>query len=177
MSAENLNQEQKSPGINFNVHNIFVKDISFEAPNTPQVFKSDWIPKMDFDVEMSRNKLEEGMYEVILGISVKVNILPNKEAAQDKTISGETAFIIEIKQAGVFRLDGAISSEQIDYVLATAAPNILFPYAREAVTNLVLKGGFPQLVLPPINFESMYQQHLAQQQAAAAENKEETLIQ
>ncbi len=142
--------------IQFAVHNIYIKDISFEAPNTPQVFNLDWKPKLDFDIEMNRNLLEATLYEVAMKITVTVVIETEAQAAK------ETAFIVEVKQAGVFMLQGVTDEAQIDYILSTAAPTILFPYARQAISNIVTQGGFPQLIIPPMNFETMYQQHLAE---------------
>lgn len=146
--------------LNFTVHNIYAKDISFEAPNTPKVFTMEWKPKLEFDLQMGRNKLEDNLHEVILDMTVTVSILPADEKADS---SKQTAFVVEIKQAGIFLLEGTKDQQQIDYVLSTTAPTILFPYAREAISSLVMKGGFPQLVIPPMNFEAMYQQHLDQQ--------------
>lgn len=141
-------------GVNFMVHNIYVKDISFEAPNSPQVFKLEWDPKLEFNIEMGRTPLEDNLYEVTMSITVTVSV-----AAENKK-----AFLVEIKQAGIFLLQGVEDAQQVDYILSTTAPTILFPYAREAISSLVMKGGFPQLIIPPMNFEAMYQQHLAQLQ-------------
>lgn len=146
--------------VNFTVHNIYVKDISFEAPNSPEVFTQEWSPKLDFDVEMGRAALGEDLYEVTMSITVTVTMAK----AENKT-----AFLVEIKQAGIFLLQGIDDQKQLDYILSTTAPTILFPYAREAVSSLVTKGGFPQLIIPPMNFEAMYQQHLTQQQPVAEE--------
>lgn len=149
--------------VQFAVHNIYVKDVSFEAPNTPQVFTLDWKPKLDFDIEMNRTALEDTLYEVAMKITVTV-------AIEDAAKNNPTAFIVEIKQAGVFMLQGVTDAAQIDYILSTAAPTILFPYARQAISAIVIQGGFPQLIIPPMNFETMYQQHLAEkaQEPAAA---------
>jgi preprotein translocase subunit SecB len=155
--------------LNFAVHNIYVKDISFEAPNSPHVFTLEWNPKLEFDIEMGKASLESDLYEVTMSITVSVSVMPGKKGEQqaDPNAENVTAFIVEIKQAGIFVLQGVEDAQQLDYILSTTAPTILFPYAREAVSNLVTKGGFPQLVIPPMNFEAMYQQHLAQQQVPA----------
>ncbi len=147
--------------VQFAVHNIYVKDISFEAPNTPHVFTLDWQPKLDFDIEMNRTKLEDDLHEVVMKITVTVAI----EAGEENKTK-ETAFIVEVKQAGVFMLQGVDDAEQVDYILSTAAPTILFPYARQAISGLVTQGGFPQLIIPPMNFEAMYQQHLSEKNKA-----------
>lgn len=145
--------------INFTVHNIYIKDISFEAPHSPQIFTLEWKPKLDFDIQMQRMHLEDNLYEVTLAINVNVVMNEETEAAKPKT-----AFIVEVKQAGVFMLEGVTDAQQLDFILSTMAPTILFPYAREVVSSLVTKGGFPQLIIPPMNFESMYQQQLAEKQ-------------
>lgn len=145
-------------GVNFTVHNIYLKDVSFEAPNSPQIFTLEWSPKLEFDIQMGKKPLENDLYEVVMAITVTVSI-----AAQENSEELKTAFLVEVKQAGIFLLQGINDQTQVDYVLSTTAPTILFPYAREAVSNLVTKGGFPQLIIPPMNFEAMYQQHLTQQ--------------
>lgn len=144
--------------VNFAVHNIYVKDISFEAPNSPHIFTLDWKPKLEFDIEMGRKSLEKPLHEVAMKITVSVHIERGEEPNKTK----ETAFIVEVKQAGVFMLEGAADAAQAEHILSTAAPTILFPYARQVITNLVTQGGFPQLIVPPMNFEAMYQQHLAE---------------
>lgn len=153
--------------VNFSVHNIYVKDLSFEAPNSPHVFKFEWRPKLEFDIEMGRARLEDDLYEVTMRLTVKVVIEADPTKAQsDANLDKQTAFVVEVKQAGIFMLQGVTDAKQIDYILATAAPTILFPYARQVISNIVTQGAFPQLIIPPMNFDAMYQQHLAEQQQA-----------
>lgn len=168
--------ENNNVGINFTVHNIFIQDASYEAPNTPRIFTKRWLPKMDFDIEMGRALIEGDIYEVFLKALVTVTVLDSEEEAKKDQPAGQVAFVVEVKQVGIFELSNAPTQQDLDYILATNAPNILFPYVREAVANLVSKGGFPQLVLPPMNFDAMYQQHLAQQ-AATKTNAEEVVLQ
>lgn len=151
--------------VNFTVHNIYVKDISFEAPNSPQVFTLEWNPKLEFDIQMGHTALEKDLHEVILSITVTVGIAQSKETTA--ATEAKTAFLVEIKQAGIFLVQGISDEKQLDYILSTTAPTILFPYAREAVSSLVTKGGFPQLIIPPINFDAMYQQHLQEQESGS----------
>jgi preprotein translocase subunit SecB len=169
--------ENNNVGINFTVHNIFIQDTSYEAPNTPRIFTKRWLPKMDFDIEMGRALLEGDIYEVFLKVLVKVTVLDSEEEAKKAQPAGQVAFVVEVKQVGIFELSNVANQQDLDYILATNAPNILFPYVREAVANLVTKGGFPQLVLPPMNFDAMYQQHLAQQTAKAEAGAEEVVLQ
>ncbi len=133
----------------FNVHNIYLKDLSFEAPHSPQVFQEDWRPKIDFDLQMEPHVLSdaESLYEVVLNVTVTAKL------GEEKT--EKTAFLIEVKQAGIFTVKN-FSEEQQKQILATACPTVLFPYVREAVSNLATRGGFPQLILPPLNFDALY---------------------
>lgn len=158
--------KQNEQQINFTVHNIYVKDISFESPNAPAIFNEEWKPKLDFDIQMGRASLEDNLYEVTITLSIKV-IVGDQDSKQSD--NKDIAFLVEVKQAGVFLLEGKIEQEQIDYILSTTAPTILFPYVREAISNLVTRGGFPQLVIPPMNFEAMYQEHLEKQASAHTE--------
>lgn len=137
----------------FNVHSFYVKDLSFEAPHSPDIFNKEWKPKIDFDLQMGSQVLSEpdSIYEVVLHVTVTIKL---GEAAEEKS-----AFLIDIQQAGAFTVRN-FTPEATQQLLATECASILFPYAREAVSNLVTRGGFPQLVLPPINFDAMYEHHL-----------------
>lgn len=150
----------------FTVHNIYVKDISYESPHTPQIFATEWKPHLDFDLQMSSKALKDDIFEVVLDVTVTVKLdVPKQDvsSANDAAEKVETeervAFLVEVKQAGIFSAHG-FNKEQVERLLATTAPGILFPYLRENVSTSVVKGGFPQLVLPPMNFDAMYMQHL-----------------
>lgn len=145
--------DQKNEGPVFTAHSIYVKDVSFEAPHAPQVFNEEWKPKIDFDLQMGSSVLseKEGVYEVMLHVTVTAKL---GEGEQEKS-----AFLIEVQQAGAFTIQN-IPAEALKEVLATTCPTVLFPYARETISSLATRGGFPQLVLPPINFEAMYAHHL-----------------
>jgi len=135
----------------FAIQKIYTKDISFETPNSPKIFTQKWEPSLDLNLETNVENLENSMYEVSLSITVTVKI-------------GETiAYLVEIKQAGIFTIAG-FSKQEIDPMLGSFCPNVLFPYAREAISDLVNKGGFPQLILAPVNFDALYMQHLQQNQ-------------
>ena len=130
---------------------IYVKDASFESPHTPQILELQWSPNIDIKLHSLNTKMEEDddLYESILHVTVT--------AKHEET----TIFMAEIEQAGVFQIS-ELSGEELDKILQVECPNILFPYAREAISNLVSKGGFPQLLMAPINFESIYiQKHYA----------------
>ena len=139
----------------FNIEKIYVKDFSLEVPNAPAVFLEREAPQMNMQLNTQSAKVnDEGIYESTLTLTITAKI-------QDKT-----AFLVELKQAGIFRIQN-LPQEAMEPALSVGCPNILFPYAREAVSDAVLKAGFPPLVLQPVNFELMYmQQQQAQQQAS-----------
>lgn len=138
----------------FTIEKVFLKDVSFESPHSPGVFTQNVQPQggVQLDVKHSQLDAEQGFYEVILSLSVTA-----KEG--DKTW-----FLVELQQAGVFRI-GGVKDEDIPRFLEIACPNILLPFAREAVADLIGKGGFPPLMLQPVNFESLYMQKLQSQTA------------
>lgn len=137
----------------FTMQRIYAKDVSFESPASPDIFRQNWQPNVNVDLNTRSSKADEtGNHEVILTITVTAKM-------EDKS-----AFLVEIQQAGIFFAAG-IEEDSLKQILATVAPNILFPYAREAIDALVVKGGFPPLMLAPVNFDALYQQAMAQQAA------------
>ncbi len=136
----------------FNIEKIYVKDLSSEVPNAPQVFLERDAPQIDMQINTESGAIEQDIYHTVLTLTVSAKI-------KDKT-----AFMVELQQAGIFRIQN-LPKEALDAALAIGCPNILFPYAREAVSDAVLKAGFPPLVLQPVNFELLYMQ---QQQAKVA---------
>jgi preprotein translocase subunit SecB len=141
----------------FNIEKIYVKDLSLEVPNAPAVFLEREAPQMNMQLSTQSAKVnDEGIYETILTLTITAKI-------QDKT-----AFLVELKQAGIFRIQH-LPQEAMEPALSVGCPNILFPYAREAVSDAVLKAGFPPLILQPVNFELMYMQQQAQAQQAASQ--------
>ena len=141
-----VNQQQ------FSVQRIYTKDLSFESPATPEVFKKQWQPKVSVDLNTKSNAIDkEGNFEVVLSITITAKI------------EEETAFLIEVQQAGIFFIKG-FEGEDLRRILGTAAPNVLFPYARETIDSLCVKGAFPAVMLAPVNFDAVYQQALAQAQ-------------
>ena len=149
-------QDPNSTGPVFNVHRIYTKDVSFEAPHSPGIFNVKWEPKVDFDLQMGSSVLSEAesLYEVVLHLTVTIKLGEGQEE--------KSAFLIEVQQAGAFTVKN-LPEDDIKLVLATTSAAILFPYANEAISNLAMRGGFPQLILPPINFEAMYAHHLENQ--------------
>lgn len=147
--------EQAAVQQQFSVQRIYTKDLSFESPSTPAVFKKQWQPKVSVDLNTKSNAIDEdGNFEVVLSITITAKI------------EEETAFLIEVHQAGIFFIKG-FEGEDLRRVLGTAAPNVLFPYVRETIDTVCVKGAFPAIMLAPVNFEMVYQQALAQAQNAA----------
>lgn len=153
--------EQQQP--QFAIQRIFIKDVSFEAPNAPEIFRKEWKPELNVDMNVSNKKLDEGVYEVTLTLTAK------------NTVGEETAFLCEVAQAGIFTVAEDIPEPNKAHTLGAFCPNILFPYAREAISSLVSRGTFPQLNLAPVNFDAVFTQHMQQQQAQqqAGEQKQD----
>ncbi|MNZ70754.1 Protein-export protein SecB [compost metagenome] len=136
----------------FSLQRIYVRDLSFEAPKTPEIFRQEWQPSVSMDLNTRQKQLEGDFFEVVLTVSVTVK---NKE---------ETAFIAEVQQAGIFLAKG-LDPASMSHTLGAFCPNILFPYARETLDSLVVRGSFPALMLSPVNFDALYAQELARMQA------------
>ena len=137
----------------FIIQRIYVKDVSFEAPNSPAVFTQEWHPDTNLDLNTQVNTLSNDNYEVELSITITVKS------------SDKVAFLVEVTQAGVFYIVG-YAPDQLNHLLAAYCPNILFPYAREVIAGMVSKGSFPELHLSPINFDALYARRLQESQAA-----------
>lgn len=150
MSEENNASTEDGSQNTFVIQRIYTKDLSFETPNSPEIFTVEWEPQNQLDLNTSTRTIAENLYEVVLSITVTTKV------------SDKTAFLIEVQQAGIFHLEG-FADDALRGMLGSYCPNILFPYAREVVSDVVTRGGFPQLILTPINFDALYQQHLQQQ--------------
>jgi preprotein translocase subunit SecB len=129
----------------FGILRIYLKDVSFETPNSPAVFTQDFNPDVNLQLQTSVDELEDDLYEVVLNLTVT-----SKQGEK-------TGFLVEVQQAGVFQVKGFDNSQK-GHMLGAYCPNTLYPFAREAVADLVAKGGFPQLVLAPINFDALHAQ-------------------
>ncbi|MBK1645006.1 protein-export chaperone SecB [Thiocapsa imhoffii] len=148
---------QSTPERQFSVQRIFIKDVSFESPNAPDVFRGEWKPAHELNVATKVNALQSDLYEVVLSVTVSAKL------------AEKTAFIVEVQQAGIFGISG-FNDQEMGAMVGAYCPNLLFPYAREAITDLVSKGSFPQLVLQHVNFDALYAQH---QQEALQRAKDE----
>lgn len=138
----------------FIIQRIYLKDVSFEAPNSPGIFTQDWDPDTNLDLNTNVNELPNNNYEVELTLTITVK-------SQE-----QTAFLVEVKQAGVFFISG-YDQDQLNHLLAAYCPNTLFPYTREVIAGLVSKGSFPELHLSPINFDALYAKRVEEQAAQA----------
>ena len=150
---------QDSAHAAFNVQKIYAKDVSFEAPNAPLVFNEQGQPELNMNLNQKVGKLADDVYEVVLGVTLTC------------TIGEKTIYLAEVAQAGIFGLSG-FDDPTLDAMLGIHCPTVLFPYARQAVSDLINQGGFPPFYLQPINFEGIYAEGLrrrAEQVAAASE--------
>lgn len=130
----------------FGIQRIYVKDVSFESPASPGIFGAPWQPKVQVDLNTRTQSLNDSRYEVVLTINIKATDAADKPA-----------YIAEIQQAGVFEIAN-LPQEHLPRTIATLCPTVLFPYAREALDSLILKGGFPPVSLAHVNFEAIYLQ-------------------
>lgn len=142
----NQNNAQQSNTPEFAIQRIYIKDLSVESPNSPHIFLEPGEPEVKMDLATNANDLGNNTREVVLTVTVSVKI-------KDKT-----AFLVEVKQAGIFTLAN-FPDEQLRPLLGSFCPNILYPYAREVVTDAAVKAGFPQLYLSPVNFDALYEQY------------------
>ncbi|MBS0906245.1 protein-export chaperone SecB [Pantoea dispersa] len=142
--------EHSSNEMQFQIQRVYTKDVSFEAPNAPQVFQKEWEPEVKLDLDTASSQLADEVYEVVLRVTVTASV------------GEDTAFLCEVQQAGIFTISG-IEGTQMAHCLGAYCPNILFPYARECVTSLVSRGTFPQLNLAPVNFDALFMNYLQQQ--------------
>ena len=137
----------------FSIEKIYVKDLSIEVPNAPQIFLERETPGIEVQIQSAANAIGEGMFEVALTVTVNAK-------------AGEKAFfLVEVVKAGIFQIRN-VPEQDLEPILAVACPNILFPYARETISDAITRAGFPPVILAPVNFESLYQQRLMEQQQA-----------
>ncbi len=153
-------------GAQFSVDRIYVKDVSFESPKAPQVFSEQAQPQLNMNLNQRVTKVADNGYEVVLGITLTCTLAENN-----------TVYVAEVQQAGLFTLSG-FEPQVLDAMLGTHCPNVLYPYARQLISDLIQAGGFPPFLLQPINFESLYaeglRQRASQQQPAEAGGSETT---
>jgi preprotein translocase subunit SecB len=167
--AEQNNQQDAGQattgGPLFAIQRIYLKDISFETPMGPEGFTKAFKPNIQQDLNIQANQIEEGLFEVVLLLTITANI-------EDRVV-----FLVEVKQAGLFGIAG-IEGPAITQLINTACPQILFPYAREAVDGILVRGSVPPLMLAPINFDAIFVQAItaAQQEAAKAQAEKPEIV-
>lgn len=133
----------------FSIEKIYVKDLSLEVPHAPEVFLEQQQPEIDMQLGSESRQIDEGFFECTLTVTVTAKL------------AEKTMFLCEVAQAGIFRIAN-IPADDVDPILGVACPNILFPYARETVSSIINRAGFPPVLLAPINFEALYMQQRAQ---------------
>ena len=149
-----MSEPQNQPA--FSIEKVYVKDLSLEIPNAPQAFLEREPPTVDIQLHHESSKVDEGVYQTSLTVTVTAKV-------NDKTL-----FLVEAGQAGIFVIRN-IPASDMDAILGIACPNILFPYVREVISDIVVRAGFPPVVLNPVNFEALYQaQRDAQMKSNAA---------
>lgn len=148
-------EQQENQQAVFAIEKIYVRDLSIEVPNAPEIFLEQAAPEVEVQLNTQGRAVAEGVYEAVLTVTVTAKL-------GDKTM-----FLVEAGQGGVFRIMN-VPGEQIEALIAVACPSVLFPYAREAVSDAITRAGFQPIVLQPVNFEAMYMQRLQETQAAGA---------
>lgn len=164
--ADEKTPETPSEGANsgeqqrqFALRNVYIKDLSFEGPNTPEIFRREWKPETNLQLDIKLQQLADDAHEVTLTVTATTKV------------EEMTAYIVEIQQAGIITVAN-IPDQELAPLFYIYCPGLLFPYARQAVSDMVTKGGFPNLMLQHVNFDAIYAQKMAEQQAAAAEKPE-----
>lgn len=160
MTDQQNTEAAEAQGPQFSLQRIYVRDLSFEAPKSPAIFRQEWTPSVALDLNTRQKSLEGDFHEVVLTLSVTVK---NGE---------EVAFIAEVQQAGIFLIQG-LDEASMSHTLGAFCPNILFPYARECITSLVSRGTFPQLNLAPVNFDALFMNYLQQQAGEGTEEHQD----
>lgn len=140
----------------FQIQKIYIKDVSVETPNSPQIFQQEWKPEVNVQLGNTAKKLADTVHEVTVSVTVTAKL------------GDKTAYLVEVHQAGIFTIAN-LSDEEIGPLVGSYCPSLLFPYVREAISDLVIKAGFPQMLLAPVNFDMIYAQHQQQMQQKAQE--------
>lgn len=155
---------EEKPAPNFRIHKVYVKDISFESPRAPALFvdNAGWQPKVQVQLNSESSAVKDNLFESVLTLTVTVEQ------------GDETAYLVETKYAGLFEL-GGFPEPQMAQMLGAYCPNVIFPFARQLVCDTVVAGGFPQLLLEPVNFDALFQQQLQKAQAESGSAGDATL--
>lgn len=155
MSEENTLNPNAEAQPEFAIQKLYVRDLSLECPNLPEIFQEAYGPQVEMEMNAKNRQLADGLHEVVLSLTVT--------AKQGEKV----AYLAEVHQAGLFTIKN-LDPMSMRHAVQAFAPNILFPYAREAISDLVTRGGFPPLLLQPVNFDALFAQQLQREQAQAA---------
>ncbi|KZN14173.1 protein-export chaperone SecB [Marinomonas sp. TW1] len=153
-AATQETQEAQTPQLS--LQRVFLKDISFESPRAPMIFQEEWKPEVGLELNTKSRQVGENVYEVVLEITVTVKN------------NGETGYLVQVQQGGLFVISG-LDEQQLHHALGAFCPATLFPYARENIDAMVVKGSFPAIMLAPINFDALYVESLQKQQGETAQ--------
>ncbi|ADZ92762.1 protein-export chaperone SecB [Marinomonas mediterranea] len=154
MADENNQEAQQAQGPVLQMQRVFLKDISFESPRSPMIFQEEWKPELGLELNTKSRQVGENVYEVVLEITVNVKN------------EGEPAYLVQVQQGGLFTISG-LEEQQLHHALGAFCPGTLFPYARENIDAIVVKGSFSPVMLAPINFDALYLESLQKQQPEA----------
>jgi preprotein translocase subunit SecB len=141
-----MSEQEQNTGPQFSLQRIYLRDSSFESPKAPETFRGQWTPKVNLELNSRYSEIEPNLYEVVLGLTVTT-----------KNESDEVMYLVEVQQAGLFAITG-FEGDALTQALGSFCPSVLFPYAREAIDGLVIKGSFPALMLAPVNFDAILEQ-------------------
>ena len=150
-----MSEEQQADSRQVAIQKIYVMDASLEVPNAPEIFTKEWKPSVDVQLNTAVQPLSDDTQNVVVTVTVTAKL------------GEEVAYLVELKQAGVFLVRGFADEAEKGAVLGAYCPNLLFPFAREAIADMVAKAGFPHFLLQPVNFDALYQQHVTQANEAA----------
>jgi preprotein translocase subunit SecB len=155
MTDQNTQGVQDKPAQQFAIQKVYMKDMSFETPNSPTIFTSEWKPEINLQLTSDAKPVSNGVFEVVLSVTVTAKL------------ADKTAYLAEVQQAGIFTVNGFEEGQQ-GPMLGAFCPNVLYPFAREAVADLIGKGGFPPVYLAPVNFDALYAQKMQEVNAQVA---------
>ncbi len=153
--TEQTETKGAAPARSFSLQRIYVKDLSFETPSSPAVFQQEWKPETQMNLSTQTSHLGGESFEVVLTVTLTTKV------------GDTTAYLVEVQQAGIFGIRD-FPEQELAPLLGSYCPSILFPYAREAVSDLIVRGSFPQLLLTPVNFDALFEQHVRDQAARQA---------
>ncbi len=159
-NQENTEESGQHTG-RYEIQKIYIKDMSFETPNSPEIFRVPWQPEVEQQLGNRSIKISDDVYEIVLSMTLTVRV-------DDKT-----AYLVEVHQAGIFTISG-YPEDRLEGLISSYSPKMLFPFLRETISDIVMRGGFPQMLLPPIDFDRLYMEYKKQKESSeTAEGSDE----